>query len=431
MKTKILITALLFVLAAVKVNSQPLALNENNIKFEDSQTAVLVGQDGLAMRTEDSGDNWAVLNTGVTNNLKSNDYYTYTEDGATYKIHLAVGENGVILKSVDNGATWEIKNSGTFENLNDVFILNTMVTIACGNNGTLLYSADLGDSWASIPTGSTENFNSVIFMEGENTNITTISYLAELTGILVGNNGTILKCTGLYGEWTSTTIGMTENMNSVYNLGFDVLIAAGNAGTMMKSTDKGSSWSPVVSGTMENIHEVKFLDNNTTGVASCDNGIILSSVDAGDTWVEISTPTTNDLYAVSFGSSSLGISVGEGGTEIYSTDGGITWISKETTNSASNKTSAPEVKLMQNYPNPFNPSTIISYALPFDAQVSVKIYDMLGKEVRTLVSGQQNSGTYSVSFNAANLASGIYFYVLRASTGSQEMTKTMRMILTK
>lgn len=94
-------------------------------------------------------------------------------------------------------------------------------------------------------------------------------------------------------------------------------------------------------------------------------------------------------------------------------------------------TIAENFSLSQNYPNPFNPSTMINYELPFNASVSVKIYDMIGKEVRTLASGYQVAGTYTVSFDASNLSSGIYFYVLRASTGNNEVVKSMRMILTK
>ncbi len=88
---------------------------------------------------------------------------------------------------------------------------------------------------------------------------------------------------------------------------------------------------------------------------------------------------------------------------------------------------SPEVpqgfQLQQNYPNPFNPSTDISYTITKAGNVTLKVYNMLGQEVATLVNGYQAANTYKVNFNASGLSSGVYFYKL--STGSNEMTKKM------
>ncbi len=83
-------------------------------------------------------------------------------------------------------------------------------------------------------------------------------------------------------------------------------------------------------------------------------------------------------------------------------------------------------ELGQNYPNPFNPSTVISYQLPVASEVSLKVYDVLGREVATLVSGRQEAGRYSVPFNAASLSSGVYFY--RLQSGSFVETKKMMLV---
>lgn len=92
------------------------------------------------------------------------------------------------------------------------------------------------------------------------------------------------------------------------------------------------------------------------------------------------------------------------------------------------KTTAPELFVLnQNYPNPFNPSTTISYQVPTNGMVTLKVYDILGKEVTTLVNEQKNAGVYSVKFNAANLTSGMYIYKIQAGN----FTQTKKMLLMK
>ena len=92
-----------------------------------------------------------------------------------------------------------------------------------------------------------------------------------------------------------------------------------------------------------------------------------------------------------------------------------------------------EFKLSQNYPNPFNPSTVISYQLPADSKVSVKVYNILGKEIATLIDGTQSAGRYNIKFDAAakKLASGIYYYRLQANNIFGSFTDTKKMILNK
>jgi hypothetical protein len=84
-------------------------------------------------------------------------------------------------------------------------------------------------------------------------------------------------------------------------------------------------------------------------------------------------------------------------------------------------------ELAQNYPNPFNPTTSIRYQIPTAETVNLKVYDILGKEVATLVNGRQEAGNYTVPFNAVRLASGVYFYRLQAGG----FVETRKMLLVK
>ena len=94
---------------------------------------------------------------------------------------------------------------------------------------------------------------------------------------------------------------------------------------------------------------------------------------------------------------------------------------------------APETfSLNQNFPNPFNPSTKIQYTLPEQANVSLKIYNVFGQEVATLVNGLQEAGDKSVEWNAGGVSSGVYFYRIQVvSSGAKQFSQMRKMVLIK
>ncbi|MCZ6702240.1 MAG: N-acetylmuramoyl-L-alanine amidase [Ignavibacteria bacterium] len=114
-------------------------------------------------------------------------------------------------------------------------------------------------------------------------------------------------------------------------------------------------------------------------------------------------------------------------SQIYFRYSGTTW--KVAANN--NENSLPKEYLLENnYPNPFNPSTQISYSLTQDADVTLRIYDILGTQVAELVNAKQIAGSYSINFNATNLSSGVYLYRIVASRNGRILyTESKQMIL--
>jgi hypothetical protein len=96
-----------------------------------------------------------------------------------------------------------------------------------------------------------------------------------------------------------------------------------------------------------------------------------------------------------------------------------------------NKAIPTRFELMQNYPNPFNPTTTIRYQLPVDSRVILKIYNILGQVVETLVDEVQNAGYKSVELNIGNLASGVYFYRLTAESEGKSFVAVKKLLLMK
>ena len=107
---------------------------------------------------------------------------------------------------------------------------------------------------------------------------------------------------------------------------------------------------------------------------------------------------------------------------VANSSGIVTAVEEET-----NPTTVTNFELQQNYPNPFNPSTKIKYSLAEQSQVTLKVYNILGKEIATLVNEVKGNGNHEVSFDGSGLASGVYFYTLQAG----KITQTRKMILMK
>ncbi|RPI70186.1 MAG: T9SS C-terminal target domain-containing protein [Ignavibacteriales bacterium] len=135
-------------------------------------------------------------------------------------------------------------------------------------------------------------------------------------------------------------------------------------------------------------------------------------------WVEELSLIRGEYNSVAFCNPGLGLAVGDNGLiASFSNDSEINLDITINPN--------PKNFYLQNYPNPFNPATTISYQLPVNGYVVLKVYNALGSEVATLVDEEKPAGIYTANFNASQLPSGVYFYKLE--TGS--MVETKKMIL--
>jgi photosystem II stability/assembly factor-like uncharacterized protein len=409
----------LAVFIAHRTYSQTLAI-ENSVKYLDTKTATVVGAGGLIMKTKDGGANWFVETSPTTNELRSLDF-------ADAYHSVIVGELGTILVANSFGSGWEIRNSGISCDLNSVQGLSPSEWVACGNDGTIIKSYDEGQSWSRKNSGTSAALKDAKFVDSFN-------------GLIIGANGTLLRTNNSGENWVSVNMGIgNQLLNAIDMLNINQGIVVGNNGLIMLTFDGGTTWfAPLTTPQSDNIYDVKYL-SDSIAIAAGANGLILKSSNAGLTWtrIELSFISSNiDLKCVNFANALMGISVGEEGTKIYTIDGGNTWsdsplrLGNSVLESVSG-TMMNKVQLIQNYPNPFNPMTTITYSLPFDSKVTIKIYDIAGKEVSELANGFQNSGNHSLVLDASNLASGVYFYRLTVNNGSHDICKSMKMLLNK
>jgi 3',5'-cyclic AMP phosphodiesterase CpdA len=159
---------------------------------------------------------------------------------------------------------------------------------------------------------------------------------------------------------------------------------------------------------------------------------------AGDETPSASTKAliANFLSSTDANTKLIGTMLGSLWTDLPPSDNNTQFdIKFQTTAVEDHKDSKPvNYALAQNYPNPFNPSTIINYQLPKDGFVTLKVFNVLGKEIKTLINEFKTQGSYNISFDGTNFASGMYFYQLRVSGisgSSNNFTSTRKMILIK
>jgi hypothetical protein len=154
-----------------------------------------------------------------------------------------------------------------------------------------------------------------------------------------------------------------------------------------------------------------------------DAGTMFVTSDGGKSWVNNQSTLMKNLYAVYFSDADRGTIVGDMGTVLRAVPSGPT---TDVRGDITNQLPA-EFALFQNYPNPFNPTTAISYRLSAVSFVTLKVFDVLGREVAALVNEVRRPGVYTVRWNASTHPSGVFFY--RLQTG--KYSETRKMILMK
>ncbi len=365
----------------------------------------VVGANGTLLKTPDHGVTWDTLYTGISIDLKGR------SGPASYQDWIA-GSSGTVLISVDLGVTWISRQPNTTVNFNTIFSRGSGTAYVAGNNGAVFYSSDMGVTWANRPAPTNEQLNCGI---GPTSGTT-------LHALVGGNNGIIFKSTDAGVSWTSTNSGTNNNIN---NFGFgpgSIVFAVGDSGTILKSVDAGDSWSSVSTPTAENLFSIDPSGQNANWLTACgDNGTLLKSTDGGTNWILQYSPTTEHLYSILTVTNNTHLAVGANGIILKTTDGGGGQVSID-----DNHFSAIQFSLAQNYPNPFNPVTVINYRLASKSEIQLIIYDIIGREIKTLVNQVQNSGEHSINFDASGFASGIYIYKLK--TNSFEQSRKMLLL---
>jgi len=406
----------------------------------DTLQGLAAGQGGIILRTTSGGQNWSIISKGHRNFLSR----VIFSDSLT---GWACGEG--MFKTTDGGQTWNQKNSF---GVNDLFFLNNNLGWTVSGNGYTRKTTDGGESWNTYLTGNAYSLYSVYFCDSLNGwacgeyyvkkttdggvtwstsfivsygTLTSIHFFDLLNGVVIGYTmtnypptpGAVTYFTSDGGvTWTESQSPLTSSRGASF---IDSLGWVATGSTLHFTQNRGRSWS-WLKYLPKSINNIFFLDKNTGFIAAA-GGSIYKTTDGGTVWNDLPSITSNALYDVFFLTPEKGFAVGQSGTM-------IAYYNNPTSVNDDLRQEKPNSYLLsQNYPNPFNPTTVISYQLPVNSNVSLRLYDILGNEVARLVDEMQDAGRHEVEFNGSRFPSGVYFYQLRAGG----FVETRKMILLK
>lgn len=377
----------------------------------DPNYANAVGEAGKILGSFDGGKSWYTQNNNL--NYWLNDVHTVDQFTAVAVGFQAGDEIGKILRTTNGGVNWYPQWSNFLHTLCGVSFPNPYVGITVGWFGTILRTTDGGEKWwrQNVNTGY---------------NLYDVEFVNEQTGFIVGALGTMLKTTNAGENWFNLD---PPDTNSINGISFcDPLhgAAVGVQGYIITTEDGGETWVRRQSWTLNDLQGV-FVSNPYTITAVGNGSTVLRSNNGGYSFTWQENPVQNiTYYGVHFYNAYFGLAVGGNGKIIRTVSGGGDSSQVIGINNISNEI-PKSINLYQNYPNPFNPVTTISFDIPQRSFVSLKVFDMLGREVALLVNQDLNAGKWDYDWEAKGVSSGIYLYQLNVNGNVQ----TKRMILTK
>ncbi len=401
----------------IKINS-PTENLLRKIVFTDSLNGWACGLNGTIIHTSDGGENWLNQITNTSNPI-IDIFFLNNQKGWALSWEINNPPLGTyMLKTNDGGVNWtpELVQPDS-EFFRTVYFLNEQYGLV-GERQTF-FTTDGGFNW-NISQRDSDMFANLPFHQ--------IKMLDDSLGFACGgvldNAGIIWKTTNGGRSWKTNAISPDEIFDFYLFDSLNILALSGDPEYrfgvgLIKSSDGGDSWSYQelpINGVCRGID----FRNEIEGWSAAGFKFLVTT-DGGDSWSEKETPDSSVVYDVKFINERKGFACGQNGVLLK-------YIYDPNSIEEKDFSNKYDYQLFQNYPNPFNLSTVISWQSPVGSWQTIKLYDIMGREIETIASGYYEAGYHSKLFIVnSSLTSGIYFYQLRA----EDFIQTRKLILLK
>lgn len=397
----------------------PTTRDLNKLSFIDNDRGWAVGDSGTILATTDGGASWLAQTSPVPYDFVDVDMVDAQNGWALAQEFPSepLFEYGTsVLRTTNGGAEWTVQSTFNELFLHAIEFTDTARGVLGGEQGKLWRTTNGGASWIVAAV------DSAAFAVWP---VRDFEFFSTDYGVATGGyydvTGLVWRTTNAGKNWSHKRVAGEPIFGTHFFDSLNVVCVGGDldfGAGMVQTTNAGAQWEYTYLGIWGQGSALGFPTPNEGWAPLGFAGTYMVTLDAGNTWTALYTPDSSAMYDVVFTDALTGYMAGYAGTVLK-------YVPAGTAVGAPALVETSEPLLLQNHPNPCHPATRFEFRMPRAGDASLKVYDLAGREVATVVEGVLAAGRHSRAFDGSGLPSGVYYYKLTVG----RFVETKKMVL--